>query len=74
MYACRAISRTLHFASPEEFVRLYVAGTPLSAVFDTVDEARLAAVVADVRDALAGYVDASGMACPMATRIVTARR
>ncbi len=50
------------------------AGTPLSAVFDTVDEARRAAVVADVRDALAGYVDASGMACPMATRIVTARR
>ncbi len=68
------VARTLHFPSPGEFVQRYVAGSALSATFAAVDDATRAAVVADVSRALEPYADAEGMACPMAARIVTARR
>jgi ubiquinone/menaquinone biosynthesis C-methylase UbiE len=68
------VARTLRFPSPGAFVQCYVAGTPLAATFAATGETTRAAVVADVLRAMARYVDAAGMACPMATRIVTGRR
>ena len=68
------VARTLRFPSPEEFVRRYIAGSPVSAAFNAVDHSTQAAVIADVRTSMEPFVDASGMACPLVVRIVTARR
>ena len=65
---------TLRFASPAVFVERYVAGSPLSATVEQAGEAARAAFVAGACAALQRLVDAGGLACPMAARVVLARR
>lgn len=68
------VARTLLFPSSEAFVERYVAGSPLAATPATVDAAARAAFAAEAVMALQPYVDLEGLTCPMAARIVTARR
>ncbi len=70
--AVQTFVETAHFASPEELVAAQLAATPLSALGDVTEQAR-AAIIRDVRAALAAYVDERGLAVPMEAHVVVAR-
>ena len=68
----RPSSKTLRFPSPEEFVGLYVAATPLAGLVAQANENARAALIAEVSAALRSYVDTEGLAFPIATHFATA--
>jgi hypothetical protein len=64
----------LRFPSPEEFVRRYVAATPLvGIVAKATDDAR-AALIAEVTAALKSFMDHHGLAFPIESHLAVARR
>ena len=67
-------SRLLHYDSPEEFVRTYAISTPLATLLAQVDEAKRAALVAEVSVALQPYTNENGLAFPIESQIIMARK
>lgn len=67
----RTVAGIARFASPEEFVAAQLGATPMATLGTITDEAR-AAVAADVRAALAAYLDADGLALPIEARLALA--
>ncbi len=70
--AVRSATEMARFASPEEWLRYQVAGSPLAEhVAQASDEAR-AALLAEVSAAVQQYVSASGLAFPIEAHLATA--
>jgi SAM-dependent methyltransferase len=64
--------KILRFPSPEEFVRLYVAATPLAGVVARVDDNARAALITEVSGVLQSYVDPEGLAFPIEAHLAVA--
>jgi SAM-dependent methyltransferase len=62
------------FPSVEEFLRQEAAASPLAEHVETLDASRLEGLLDDLRTALGPYRDDRGVAFPMQTWLVTARR
>jgi len=58
-------SKALRFPSPEEFVRRYVAATPLASVVAKASDDARAALITEVSAALKSYVDHQELAFPI---------
>lgn len=67
-------SGLLRYGSPEEFVRTYLISTPLADLLAQVEEARRTALLADVSAALQPYIDDNGLAFPIESQIIIARK
>ena len=72
--ATQTASRLLCYASSEEFVRTYLISTPLADLLAQVDEARRTALLADVNSALQPFIDSNGLAFPIESQIIMARK
>jgi hypothetical protein len=70
--AIRPAVKMLRFPSPEEFVRRYVAATPLAGAVAQVDDATHTALIAEVSAALRPYVDTEGLAFPIEAHLAVA--
>ena len=64
----------VRFQSPEDFVRLYVAGTPLASHVAQVDESVRAALTSEVNLALHPYVNNEGLEFPIEGHLVGAKK
>src|SRR5215813_1109174 len=71
--ALRSASKALRFPSPEEFVRRYVAATPLSAMVTKASDDARAALLSEVSAALKSAVDHHGLAFPIEANLALAR-
>ena len=69
----RPAAKSLRFPSPEEFVRRYVAATPLAAVAAKASDDARAALITEVSAALKSSVDHQGLAFPIEAHLVLAR-
>ena len=69
----RRATKTLHYASLEEFVLSYVSGSALAGIVGGVDESARAALLTEVCTKLARAIDDQGLRFPIETNIVTAR-
>ncbi len=67
-------SRLLRYDSPEEFARTYLISTPLADLLAQVEETKRTALLADVSAALQPYIDGSGLAFPIESQIIIARK
>jgi len=67
-------SRLLRYGSPEEFVRTYVISTPLADLLAQVEEGRRTALLSEVSAALQPYLDGDGLAFPIESQIIMARK
>jgi SAM-dependent methyltransferase len=65
-------TKALRFPSPEEFVRRYVAATPLAAVVAKANDDARAALITEVGAALKSSVDHQGLAFPIEAHLVLA--
>jgi hypothetical protein len=65
-------AKALRFPPPEEFVRRYVAATPLAAVVAKANDDARAALITEVGAALQSSVDHQGLAFPIETHLVLA--
>jgi len=63
---------TVRFQSVDEFVSLYVKGTPLSTLVSHMDERSYSTMVDAVRVGLSSYVDDEGLAFPIEGHLATA--
>jgi SAM-dependent methyltransferase len=70
--AVEVLVRPARFASAAQLVADEVASTPLAPYFDDVEAGTVAAIVAEVADALTPWTDTSGVAFPVANHVVTA--
>lgn len=68
------IERLVRFPSTDQFVRQYVAATPLAAVVDQADDEQRAGLLAEVRRQLEPYTHADGLTFPMETNVAIALR
>jgi ubiquinone/menaquinone biosynthesis C-methylase UbiE len=72
-----AVTKTIRFPSPREWVRIQLAATPLATVVGQMESgqrtALLEALVKDVGRALEPYVDERGLAFPQEGHVVLAR-
>jgi ubiquinone/menaquinone biosynthesis C-methylase UbiE len=68
----RPAAKTLRFPSPEEFVRLYVAATPLAGIVAQANDDARAALLAEVSAALKPSVTLQGLAFPIETHLAMA--
>jgi hypothetical protein len=66
--------RTVHFASPEQFVRLEIIPSHLESPVARMDERALSVLISEVNRALQPYVSPSGLAFPMQAHLVTAQK
>ncbi len=66
--------RTVHFASPEQFVRLEMIPSHLESHVAGVDERALSVLISEVNTALHPYVSPNGLAFPMQAHLVTAQK
>ena len=66
--------RTVHFASPEQFVRLEMIPSHLESPVARVDERALSVLISEVNTALQPYVSPDGLAFPMQAHLVTAQK
>lgn len=64
--------RVARFESAAKMVQIMVEGTPLGAAMADAGEGVLEAVIAEVTDGLAGYVDDYGLAVPLQSWVITA--
>jgi ubiquinone/menaquinone biosynthesis C-methylase UbiE len=71
--AIRRATKTLRYASVEEFVLGYVSGSALAGVVGDVDESARAALLAEMGAKLAPAIDDQGMRFPIETNIAVAR-
>lgn len=67
-------SRLLRYDSHKEFARTYLISTPLADLLAQVEEARRTALLADVEAALQPYIDSNGLAFPIESQIIIARK
>jgi SAM-dependent methyltransferase len=70
----QTLSRRLRYASPEEFVRTYIISTPLANLLPRVDDTRRTALLQDVSTTLQPYIDDDGLAFPIESQIIIARK
>jgi hypothetical protein len=63
---------TARFSSIKEFVRGYVAGSPLAGQVAQASNAARGALVTDLQAALAGHVSDEGLGLPMAALLASA--
>jgi hypothetical protein len=68
----RQAAKLLEFPSPEEFVRRYVAATPLATIMAHIGDGVRAAVVQDVATDLREFVSAEGLAFPTESHLLRA--
>lgn len=68
----RPAAKALHFPSAEEFVRRYVAATPLAGVVAKASDNARAALVTEVSAALKSSVDHQGLASPIEAHLALA--
>jgi SAM-dependent methyltransferase len=68
----RPAAKTLRFAAPEEFVRLYVAATPLAGIVTQANDEARATLLAEVSATLKSCVDHQGLAFPIETHLAVA--
>jgi SAM-dependent methyltransferase len=66
--------RTVHFASPEQFVRLEMIPSHLGSPVARMDEHALSVLISEVNTALHPYVSPDGLAFPMQAHLVTAQK
>ena len=66
--------RTVHFASPEHFVRLEMIPSHLESPVARMDERALSVLISEVNTALQPYVNPCGLAFPMQAHLVTAQK
>jgi ubiquinone/menaquinone biosynthesis C-methylase UbiE len=66
--------KMLRFPSPEEFVQRYAASSSLGGLVAQVDEHARAALLDEVRTVLQPYMSAEGLAFPIETHLVRARK
>lgn len=66
--------KTLHFPSPEAFVRYSVAASPLAGVVAQVSDAARAALLSDVSTALQPYTSEEGLRFPIETHLAMAKK
>lgn len=65
-------TKTLTFPSPDEFVKRYVAATPLAGIVARAESKSKQALLDSVSQALKSYVSADGLAFPIETHFVIA--
>ena len=70
----RTTVRTVHFASPEQFVRLEMIPSHLESPIARVDERTLSVLISEVNTALQPYVSPDGLALPMQAHLVTGQK
>ena len=70
----RTATKMLQYPSPQEFVLRYVAGSALSGFFATANESARSALLDDVSLALSKYVDDQGLAFPIESNLLVARK
>jgi hypothetical protein len=68
----RPAAKSLRFPSSEEFVRRYVAATPLAAVVAKANDDARAALSTEVSAALKSSLDHQGLAFPIEAHLVLA--
>jgi len=68
----RPAAKTLRFPSPEEFVQLYVAATPLAGIVAQANDNARAALIAEVSATLKSYVDHQGLTFPIEAHLAVA--
>jgi hypothetical protein len=66
--------RTVHFASPEQFVRLEMIPSHLESPVARMDERALSLLISEVNTALQSYVSPNGLALPMQAHLMTAQK
>ena len=66
--------RTVHFASPEQFVRLEMIPSHLESPVARMDERALSVLISEVNIALHPYASPNGLAFPMQAHLVTAQK
>jgi SAM-dependent methyltransferase len=66
--------KTLRFPSPEEFAIRYVAGSALASLVAGADDDARTAFLAEVNARLQSYVDDQGLAFPIESNVVVARK
>ena len=66
--------KVLHYPSSDEFVLRYGAGSPLASAVTGADDSARAALLADISARLQSYIDEQGMAFPIESNIIIARR
>jgi SAM-dependent methyltransferase len=67
-------TRTVRFASPEQFVRIEMIPSHPESPLANMDEHALSVLIGEVNTALQPYVSADGLAFPMQAHLVTARK
>jgi ubiquinone/menaquinone biosynthesis C-methylase UbiE len=76
--ALSTVTKTIHFPSAAEYVRIQLAATPLATVlsnYDAANRSRLVeAMIREVSAELASYVEADGLAYPQEAHTVLAGR
>jgi ubiquinone/menaquinone biosynthesis C-methylase UbiE len=68
----RRVTKTLHYASLEEFVLGYMSGSALAGVVGDMDESARASLIAEVTAKLGIAIDEQGLRFPTETNIATA--
>jgi SAM-dependent methyltransferase len=68
----RLATKQLFFPSPEEFVKRYVAASPLAAMVAKAESSSQEALLENVTEALRSYVNHDGLAFPIETHFVLA--
>jgi SAM-dependent methyltransferase len=66
--------RTVHFASPEQFVQIEMTPSHLEGPVAGMDERALSVLISEVKTALQPYVSPDGLAFPMQAHLVTAQK
>ncbi len=66
------MTKQLNFPSPNEFVRRYVAASPLASVVGKADNKSKEALLQDMNNLLSPYIDAHGLTFPIKTHFVVA--
>ena len=70
----QADSGPVRFKSPEEFVQLYISGTPLASHFAEVDDNAQAALMSEVNSGLQSHVKEEGLEFPIEGHLVFAKK
>lgn len=70
----QTMSRLLRYSSPLEFVRTYLISTPLAELVAQADEARRTALLEEVSSALSPFLDSNGLAFPIESQMIVARK
>src|SRR5262249_20776177 len=70
----RTATKMLQYPSPQDFVLRYVASSALGGFFATANESAQSALLEDISLALSQYVDNQGLAFPIESNLLIARK